>query len=263
MSNKSRKSNGVVLWRGVSAFDGMTPIMVIATGIRGKSRNGKTGAMVQCWILPEVENPFSAITHGGDACICGTCEHRGIIVDGRNVKRTCYVDVPKAPLNIWRTFHRGRYPTVTPDQAAELFRGRKVRLGAYGDPAAVPYAIWEAILRYVAAHTGYTHAWESCDPRFARICMASVDTVRQYMRAKARGYRTFRPKFEHEAREPREMVCGASKEMGHRTSCDLCVACGGTSSKARVDIVIDVHGISPIVKAYALTRQRIEARENA
>jgi hypothetical protein len=41
--------NGVILWEGASAIDG-APIVVIATGLKRGSRNGKTGAQVQTFI---------------------------------------------------------------------------------------------------------------------------------------------------------------------------------------------------------------------
>lgn len=39
------KPNSVVLWEGPSFFDGATPIVVVASGLRRGSKNAKTGAI--------------------------------------------------------------------------------------------------------------------------------------------------------------------------------------------------------------------------
>ena len=50
-------SNGYVLQRGLSPFNG-EPIVVIMTM---KSKNRKTGNMIQVWILPENVSPMDAV----------------------------------------------------------------------------------------------------------------------------------------------------------------------------------------------------------
>ena len=92
-------SNGLVIYRGPSILDG-SPIVVIATGLGSGSSNRKTGALVQTWILREDVSPIKAIQNGSDVSICGACPHRGRIEDGRNVGRSCYVNVGQAPLNV-------------------------------------------------------------------------------------------------------------------------------------------------------------------
>lgn len=117
-------------------------------------------------------------------------------------------------------------------------------MGAYGDPAALPFAVWEAVLGDCegVADTGYTHQWRTCDVRFARYLMASVDNVDDWRAAKAKGYRTFRVRRPGEALQTREVACPASAESGFKTTCERCMACGGHRAKARADIVIVVHG---------------------
>ncbi len=106
--------SGIILYRGPSMIDG-APIVCIATGIEGKaSRNSKTGAMVQTWILREDIAPHKAIHTGADVSICGDCEHRGTLTANihgktRNVGRSCYVTVFQAPLVVWKAYHRGIY----------------------------------------------------------------------------------------------------------------------------------------------------------
>ena len=237
------KPNGVVIYRGPSMLDG-APIVVIATGLTKGSSNEKTGDLIQTWILREDVSPIEAVNTGADASICGTCPHRGRIEDGRNVGRSCYVTVFQAPLNVWKSYHRGLYPAVTPEQAADLFDGRKVRLGSYGDPAALPFAVWGVALAKTLARTGYSHAWRNVSPALASYVMASCDSVQDAIDAKALGYRTFRVTSlpSPQDKRPREVVCPASAEAGYKTTCASCLACGGLSAKARANIVITVHG---------------------
>lgn len=257
----TQSSNGLVLYRGPSMIDG-APIVVIATGLKNGSSNVKTGDLIQTWILREDVSPTDAVNSGDDVSICGTCPHRGTIVDGRNVGRSCYVTIFQAPLNVWKTYKRGGYEDAglgAPHEgnldrayAARIaFQGRRVRLGAYGDPAAVPFWIWDCALSWSQANTGYTHQWRVCDPQFARYVMASCDNAQDYVDAKASGYRTFRVRAAGEALNAREVVCPASAEAGHKTTCAACVACGGHGSKARVDIAIIVHGAAGKVNAFA------------
>jgi hypothetical protein len=112
--------------------------IVVATGFSRPSANGKTGPMVQIWILARQQDPLSAARSGRDAVICGGCPLRG---DGRGKERACYVDIGKAPLAIWRAWNRGAYPQLPIEALADTFRDRVVRFGAYGDPVFIPFSI--------------------------------------------------------------------------------------------------------------------------
>lgn len=232
--------NGIEIWRGPSQIDG-SPIVVIATGLKSGSQNAKTGNMVQTWILRADMSPVEAVKSGADTAICGDCRHKGDIPAG--VPRSCYVTVWQAPRSIFESMGRGIYPVVKRGEARDILAGRIVRLGAYGDPAAVPFHVWRNVLRNVADVTGYTHAWKYCDSRFAQYCMASADSALEKALAEAKGYRVFRVKAADESRVPGEVVCPASAEAGKRTNCAACKACGGLSAKARAGIVINAHGI--------------------
>ena len=233
------KPNGVVFYRGPSMIDGK-PIVAIMTGLAKGSKNGKTGALIQTWILREDLNPLVAINTGDDYSICGDCKHRGHIIDGKIKERTCYVRLDTAPNNIHKSFHRGIYPEVTPQELAVILGDRAVRGGSYGDPTAVPYLVWHPFIRNIK--TAYTQQWRNF-PEFASFCMASVDTSSERAAAKMLGYRTFRVRGETEVVEQYEVQCPASAEMGKKTTCELCKACGGHNAKAKADIVIAAHGI--------------------
>src|ERR1035437_7187082 len=81
-----RNPSGVELWRGTSRFNGKE-IVVIATF---RSRNEKTGNMVQVWILGARDKPTDAATGGKDATTCGPCPLRNRSSGGEGL---CYANL--------------------------------------------------------------------------------------------------------------------------------------------------------------------------
>jgi hypothetical protein len=237
----AKLQNGAILWQGASLIDG-APIVVIATGIKRKSQNAKTGAMIQTFIIRSDVSPVDALKSGADRSVCGDCPKRPLnFVAKFDGDQACYVDVAKSVRSVYAAFRRGIYPTVSPTAAAELFAGRKLRLGAYGNPSAAPYAMWEVVASKTAGRTGYIHNWRDANPAWSALVMASVENVQEGLAARRLGYRLFRVRSAAEPLMAREIACPASKEAGHKTSCFDCLACGGHSSKARVDIAIIAH----------------------
>ncbi len=225
-------ANGYVLYRGQSKIDG-APIVMIATGFKNKSANIKTGAMIQTWILREDVEPHIAQKTGEDESICGNCPHRG---------GSCYVVTFQAPLAIYRAYHRGVYPTLEPSQIPALFAGKVVRFGAYGDPFAIPVAIWKSIAAVAKSRTGYTHQWKRA-PYLRGLVMASVDNEAEYHEAASKGWRTFRVRTPYAPIDRGEVVCPASHEGGQRTTCDNCTLCDGAKTgDGRKSVSIIVHG---------------------
>ena len=251
---------GAVLYRGPSEFDG-SPIAVIASGFNG-SDNRKTGAgMVQVYIIRADVDPSEASRTGADAGICGACPYRGEFDENGIMvpsTRACYVTLMHGPRVTYKAFRAGRYLDMTessPDDVADLFAGRMVRLGAYGDPAAVPAQVWANVMRRAAGGTGYTHSWR-LRPDLAAYCMASCDTACERIEARMMGFRVFRvATAEAWTRLAGEVLCPASEEAGKLATCETCKACGGHASKARADIMIPLHGTG----AYAATRRQIVA----
>lgn len=239
---------GMVLYRGPSALDG-APIVVVATGLgTRRTANRKTGDMVQTWILPDNgADPLRAAGTGADASVCGDCPHRGRVEQGpdgpRNVARSCYVVLAQAPLQVYRSYRLGRYQVPrTPAEVSRAFRGRAVRVGSYGDPAAVPHAraFWSLVLSQASTWTGYTHQWrQPAGQGLQSICMASADSLQDYAEARAAGWRTFRVRSPGQGPLPgQEVDCPA---VAGRSACDRCGLCRGTSSGAR-SVTIVVHG---------------------
>jgi hypothetical protein len=235
---RARRVKGVVLFEGPSQIDGQ-PIVAIATL---KTKNEKTGNMVQTWIIRADCSPIEAINTGEDASVCGDCPLRGIVADGRNVGRSCYVQVRNAPRAIWQAYRSGRYAHYSPAAHAHLFQGRVLRLGSYGDPTAVPLGVWEPLLRLARRHTGYTHQWRAF-PEYRAFLMASVDHAHELPAAHAAGWRTFRTLAHLAELRAGERLCPASAEAGKRTTCDKCAACKGAGSNPQlVSIAIVAHG---------------------
>jgi hypothetical protein len=251
------QSNSVILWRGPSLLDG-APIVVIASGLNS-SANSKTGNMLQTYILRDDISPVNAARTGDDSSVCGACPHRGVTVtdakgEMRNKGRTCYVNLGQGPLSVWRAFKRGALPTAAEilgagpaDAIRATGRGRVVRLGTYGDPAAVPAAIWRDLIGDAIGHTGYTHQWRNA-PELRALCMASCDSELEAADAQLHGWRTFRAALPGmPARAPRyvaplrESVCPASAEAGRKLQCAQCLACSGANGR-RGSIVIQAHG---------------------
>src|SRR5215469_14123001 len=119
--------------------------------------------------------PVVASRTGADAAICGDCRHRGQYdVDGNRVAgtRTCYVMLNPVA-SVYRTLKAGRYDDLSDELGVAAMRvaGRMLRLGSYGDPAAIPHDVWIALLANVVGHTGYSHQWRNF-PEFADIVMA-------------------------------------------------------------------------------------------
>jgi len=240
------REKSCIAWRGVSRIDGKTPIVLVLTGLgsaRLKGANSKTGPMVQSYILVSGIHPTDAIRSGADRAICGDCRHRRQ-PDGR---RTCYVNPATGLGSVGRAMLKGDYPEVPLRDAAEMVRGRDLRIGTYGDPAAVPFEVWASLIAFAAGWTGYTHQWDApgADVRLQGIVMASVDSLAEYARAKDTAWRTFRVLAADGSDTPgaREISCPASAEVGKVTTCDACQLCTGRTSRAK-DVAIVDHSTS-------------------
>ncbi len=229
---------GIEFYRGPSQLN-KAPIVGIATN---NSKNVKTGDMIQTWILLQEVNPISGVQLNFDDGICGDCKHR---------KGVCYVDLSKAPQNIWKSWKNGKYPV---DNSVGFFEDKLVRISSYGDPTAIPLKIWDKILGSSKGFTGYTHQWSKKRfQAYKKFCMASVDTVQERLRAKALGWRTFRIKSPGNSFEGKingqEIICPASPESPANLTCATCLFCNGGGLKgkgesARKDVCISVHGVS-------------------
>jgi hypothetical protein len=186
--------------------------------------------MVQVFIMPRLVRPNDSVLTGADFSVCGNCPLRPIAGStSNNRKGVCYVNTFQAPLAVYKAWQRGNYPRVRSlERISEIHRDEAVRLGAWGDPAAVPYEVIRAIVRHARLSTGYTHQWRTCDQRFKRLLMASVETLAEAQLAQSMNWRTFRLQLPTEPLAKNEIVCPASPEAGSRTQCHRCTLCNGS-----------------------------------
>ena len=216
-----------VLYDGPSLHDGK-PIVVIATGYNTPSSNGKTGPMIQTYILRKDISPVEALRSGDDESICFDCSLRG---------KSCYVVVHHGPRAVWDAYQNGRAKILNGKrEIAAVGIMRDIRIGAYGDPLAAPFWVWEALVKRAAGYTGYTHQWKNGDQRMKQLCMASVDNEAEKNHAQSLGWRTYRVLADGEEPDATEIPCPASDII----KCNKCLLCRGISNAK--SIAIPVHG---------------------
>jgi hypothetical protein len=233
MRKSSAPVIGFVVDRGLSPIDGHPYVAVLTL----RSSNRKTGRMAQVYILRADVNPLDAIATGADYTICGDCPHRRRFdpETGRFV-RSCYVQVGKSVMSVWRAFSRGRYPDWRPEHSRHL-RGRRIRWGAYGDPAILRESVVRDLTSVADGHTGYTHQWHHPWASWSRgFFQASCDSFADYLAASASGWRTFA--VIPEGGVPFSgKLCPATAE-GSQAQCLTCRLCDG----AKTDIFVEAHG---------------------
>lgn len=247
-SMKTSKTPNSIIYSGPSLIDG-APIVCIAITSSG---NSKTGDMVQTHIIRADMDPRAASKTGADVSICGTCQHRGTpTADPAKATaqgRTCYVNLGQGPLQVFKAYSAGKYSSADRETIRSIGRGRMVRLGTYGDPAAVPAQVWADLLAEAAGHTGYTHQHQQNDPSTYNRMMYSADTAAEAAAAQRKGFRTFRviPVKQWQdhgkaALMKTEALCPASAEAGRKATCIQCKLCTGSTSAAK-SIAIVAHG---------------------
>ena len=96
--------------------------------------------------------------------------------------------------------------------------------------------------------------------------MASCDTPSEHEEAKKLGWRTFLTMLPEDKRPKGVASCPASKEQGHKLTCEECLHCCGTWEHGNVrrvgDVGIIAHG--PRMVRYGFWRQRdLELEEAA
>jgi len=226
-----------IVYDGPSRFTG-EPIIGIITF---KTKNKKIGLMAQLWILDKNTIPYQAIQTGADSSVCGDCALKGEALGTVNKGRRCYVNVSHAPRGIWEAFHNGSYRKPTESELKIWLNMFPLRLGAYGEPAALPTRLINRLAKASTGWTGYTHAWKK-RKSLRKFCMASVESIDDARNAWKQGWRTFRIRQQGEPRMKNEVICPASDEAGHITTCADCRLCEGLNSDSYKSVVIFDHG---------------------
>jgi len=244
-----------IILKKKSAFNG-APIKVVAQCIERKSKNIKTGDMLQIGILPDSpKHILDIIGCGDDESVCGSCPLRPINRAKLKLedKEGCYVNLAKS-INKVHKVTQGM--PEDRDFAAidkQVAKGRPVRLGNYGEPSLIGKRTTDRLIKSAPnpdrAHTGYTHAFKE---RFAQwskaYLMASVDVSSDSLQIArslwSKDWRTFRLIRSVEDIDPQnEILCPASKEGGNKSTCAKCLLCNGkrSSTDRRKSIAIVQH----------------------
>ena len=255
---KAKEPVGFIVYQGPSALDPSTEIVVIVNRLKGDCTNEKTGHMAQSFILRTDMKPNEAVKKKLDVAVCGECPY----AHGAG----CYVSM-KMVCSVYNAFKRGSYGTATPADIGTLMAKRVkqgiidgFRSGTYGDPAAAPFEVWEAMIspvRQAGGRTsGYTHQWaeryaymgRTADPRFRTLMMASTHGPIDTLLAQADGWRAF-ASFNSlaELEDADVALCPATKEAGFRRTCGSCgkqSACNGRRDEddRRVSMAVVIHG---------------------
>lgn len=109
-----------------------------------------------------------------------------------------------------------------------------LRLGAYGDPAALPEKVIKSLTKASGKWTGYTH--QHNHTWLQPYCMASVETTLDAMRLQKLGWRTFRQGTNV---LKNEVTC---PHVTHKVQCIDCKLCDGHKiNDKRKNIVIPNH----------------------
>lgn len=234
------------IYVGPSRINGDTIRGVVTTHtINTKLTDRLKAGVLQLWILAHETHPTIALNEGKDEAVCGSCPLRSWR-NGEKVARLCYVS-PNPIGSVWRSSHAN--PVISPRKAVAGSAARLLRLGAYGDPAALPFELVESLVDEARAAgirkiTGYTHQWRTCDQRFRRLLMASCEGTQEPLEAQLWGWRTFSTRRPGELPGPDEIVCPAADEVGNKTTCEKCGLCDGARAggDVRKNIIISVHG---------------------
>ena len=224
------KPLGYVIDKGSSPIDGKPYVAILTTN----SSNRKTGNMCQVWIIREDVNPVEAVNTGDDYSICGDCPHRKQ-ADGT---RSCYVNVGQAPNSVYKAYKAGKYRSdLHCIDAVDVVKGRKIRWGAYGDPAIIRPSVVKRLNRHADGHTGYTHQWRlKFAEQFKGIFMASCDGGIDYIDANLNGWKTFSvvPK----GYKPGNIKLCPATMINSKASCLTCSLCDG----AKTNVYVEAHG---------------------
>jgi len=230
----------IVLYVGPSNLDG-APIVALASL---ESSNRKTGRLIQTWIMRADMLPTEASHGAHDDSVCGACPRR------RSIGGDCYVLIHNAPQSAWKAWERAGSPgeNWTEERAIVALtneaRDYGLRLGSYGDPAAVPSHVWGDLIAAIAPKmiVGYTHQWRTTpDAWFRNNLMASCDSVQDADDARALGWRFFVALAPDVQAPDRSFNCTADAKPG--ASCATCGACNGSQGRpSRASVWIREHG---------------------
>jgi hypothetical protein len=215
---------GYILYQGVTGTG--HPYVVVATMF---TSNTKTGDMVQVWILLEDMPPYDAVKSGLDAeTVCTDCPW----ASGNG----CYVLTWREANQVWNSYKKGNYVYLEEDEYSVIFKHRRIRFGAYGNPTLLPIEKVALMAKSCKGWTGYYHNWRNLPDEWNQYFMASTETDESYDEAKARGLRVYHASPD----KPELSVTCPYFTQGLR--CMDCLLCDGKHKSSAKDVWHPVHG---------------------
>jgi hypothetical protein len=231
--------NSYIIWEGPSAWDS-TPLVLLLTVT---SSNGKTGNMLQTFILRQDVAPSQAQILGLDSSTCGNCPQRPILAK-KSGHSKCYVNTAYSVGQVWRQYNAGKL-SYLPNY--RLIEGRYMRMGSYGDPAMVPLTVWHGLLAVCSGHTGYTSQWmhDFAQP-FQGLLQASCSTSEASLKDQELGWKTYTNLPKGSPAPDYADKCGYSTANDNLVSCLTCRLCDG----ATANLWVEDHGLKSKVRHY-------------
>lgn len=237
-----RLPNHIIAWRGPSVLDGQEILVVLYAFKR--ATNGKTGRLIEAAVLLAHVKPSDAAATGRDRAICGDCPGR--LTNWNFCYRSPGHDIDKT----WEVIRNMQAMDIS--EVCRIVRksGLPIRFGSYGDFAAVPFELLDALALAARKpdgswnHTGYSHQWSNpnFDPRVLAYLDASIEFAeeREEIERLFPGARTHRLLAQPEHILPGEVFClgGTGKDDVH--CCD-CLSCRGVTNADGPDRAVVVH----------------------
>lgn len=159
----------------------------ILLAFTASTTNVKTGEMVQVYIMHPDDYPLNISKQGKDDRVCGTCPLR------HSLGGACYVILFQGPRNVYHAWVNSGKRVDDVHDVLALCHGKKIRFGAYGDPAHIPAWLATEIMAGAEGYTAYSHQWRN--PVVAQTwkgkAMASCDTATQLRMAEQAGWAGF------------------------------------------------------------------------
>lgn len=228
--------SGYILYEGKSLLGGGDIVCIAVL----HSENEKTDDMVQVYIIPKDESPLDALKNGRNRGACGTCWLQGWYDEnGKAHDRVCYVNMGHGPRVVYAAYSKGAYPKYNRKLNECMLKGRRIRIGAYGDPAALPLNIVTYLAEISDGWTGYSHQmfWVDHAEQLSPYLMVSCHTPAQHAEARRRGWRSFVAIPEGAPKPVNAVEC---PYYTHGVKCHDCLLCKGTSKKAK-DVYVIAH----------------------
>ena len=253
-------NTGFLVYYGESLMNGdnIAAVLVCSTKNAKMKKKGKKSRkkvlIPQLYIFSTFAPPVEVIKAKKDDSICGTCPFQH--------DNGCYVFVGQAPTKIHNKWYRGGYIGGREnwqqglDAACDWIHEKhkkgyiiRVRFGAYGDIASIPYIVFWMLTSTSDTQLNYTREWNTClGKKYKQFSMASVHTLGELARASSMGWKTFRIMLPGDRPLPSEILCPADKVTygkNPKSDCATCGMCNGNESPAlrtKIGVCTYVHG---------------------